>query len=93
MRAAKCRDSDDIDFLSASPKAARCPEVARVQEPSPKAPAHDRFTRLLQRLEPDPETLWEEARLRVELRGRGPRSGRCDARQAPRPADGVGHPD
>jgi hypothetical protein len=68
MRAAKCRDSDYIDFLIASPKAASCTEVARVQEPSPEAPAHDSFTRLLQRLEPDPETLWEEARLLVELR-------------------------
>ncbi|MBV8607975.1 MAG: hypothetical protein JO034_11015 [Singulisphaera sp.] len=28
---------------------------------SPVAPDHDAFTRLLHRLEPDPEALWEEA--------------------------------
>ena len=69
MRAAKCRDSDYIDFLIASPLAVSCTEAARVQEPSPDAPAHDSFTRLLKRLEPDPEALWEEARALVELAG------------------------
>lgn len=62
MRAAKCRDSDYIDFLIASPDAFSCAEAARVQEPAPQAPAHDSFSRLLHRIEPDPETLWEEAR-------------------------------
>ncbi|MEO6807935.1 MAG: hypothetical protein ABI353_02350 [Isosphaeraceae bacterium] len=38
-----------------------------MQEPSPQAPAHDRFTRLLVRIEPDPETLWTEARGMVTL--------------------------
>ena len=69
MRAAKCRDSDYIDFLIASPEAVSCTEAARVQEPSPEAPAHDSFTRLLNRIEPDPEALWEEARSLVELAG------------------------
>ncbi len=41
MRAAKCRDSDYIDFLIASPNVFTCTEAARVQEPSPRAPAHD----------------------------------------------------
>jgi len=62
MRAAKCRDSDYIDFLIASPNTFTCTEAARVQEPSPRAPAHDSFTRLLSRIEPDPEALWDEAR-------------------------------
>ena len=62
MRAAKCRDTDYIDFLVASPNSFSCAEAARVQQPSPRAPAHDSFTRLLLRLEPDPETLWDEAR-------------------------------
>ena len=69
MRAAKCRDSDYIDFLIASPGAFTCTEAARVQDPSPRAPAHDSFTRLLQRIEPDPETLWGEARGLVALNG------------------------
>ena len=62
MRTAKCRDLDYIDFLIATPDAFTCAEAARVQEPSPRAPAHDSFTRPLTRIEPDPEALWEEAR-------------------------------
>jgi DDE superfamily endonuclease len=61
MRAAKCRDLDYIDFLVASPHVFSCTEAGRVQGPSPGAPAHDAFTRLLTRLEPDPEALWREA--------------------------------
>jgi len=69
MRAAKCRDSDYIDFLIASPNTFTCTEAARVQGPSPRAPAHDSFTRLLSRIEPDPEALWDEARGLVSLGG------------------------
>ena len=62
MRAAKCRDLDYIDFLIASPGTFTCTEAARVQQPTHGAAAHDSFTRLLTRIEPDPETLWDEAR-------------------------------
>ena len=65
----KCRDSDYIDFLIASPKAFCCTEAAAVQPESPDAPAHDAFTRLLHRLEPDPAELWIEARPMVQLLG------------------------
>jgi len=58
----KCNDIDYIDFLIASPGAFCCSEAARVQPESPDAPAHDAFTRLLHRLDPDPATLWDEAR-------------------------------
>ena len=51
MRAAKCRDSDYIDFLIASPGAFTCTEAARMQDPSPQAPAHDSFSRLLGRID------------------------------------------
>jgi putative transposase len=61
MRAAKCRDLDYIDFLVASPRTYSCTEAARVQPETPQAPAHDSFTRLLHRLEPEPEALWREA--------------------------------
>lgn len=54
-----------IDFLIATPKAATASEAARVQPHGPRAPAHDAFSRLLERLEPDPDTLWEEARPHV----------------------------
>ena len=37
------------------------PEAARCQ-PEGKAPAHDAFTRLLQRQQPDTEALWQEAK-------------------------------
>src|SRR5262245_59067866 len=57
MNPPRVRPEDYIDFLIATPKAASAVE----------APAHDAFTRLLQRLEPDPEALWLEARPQVEL--------------------------
>ncbi len=53
----QCRDSDSIDFLIATPKAASCCEAARSQPPAPNRPAHDAYTRLLHRMPPDPETL------------------------------------
>ena len=58
----KVCDADYIDFLIASPRAFCCTEAAAVQPEAPDPPAHDAFTRFLHRLEPDPETLWQEAR-------------------------------
>lgn len=69
MRTAKCRDTDYIDFLIASPKAVTCTEAAAVQPDSHQPPAHDSFTRLLRRIEPDPEALWQEARPLVHRKG------------------------
>jgi len=56
------RVSDDayINFLIATPKVASACEAARVHPHTPAAPAHDSYSRLLTRLEPDPETLWKE---------------------------------
>jgi putative transposase len=70
VRAAKCQDTDYIDFLIASPKVFTCTEAAKVQPASPDPPAHDSFIRLLHRLEPDPQTLWHEAAPLVE-KGQG----------------------
>ena len=56
-----------IDFLIATPKAASAVEAALAQPERPRAPAHDAFTRLLERLEPAPEALWAEARPLVRL--------------------------
>src|SRR3954447_2301516 len=47
----KCRDTDYIDFLIATPRAASCCEAARSQPPAHDPPAHDAYTRLLTRLE------------------------------------------
>jgi putative transposase len=60
MSHAKCRETDYIDFLIATPRAASCCEAARSQPPAHDPPAHDAYTRLLTRLEPDPEALYRE---------------------------------
>src|SRR3954465_3197762 len=67
MNAPRCGDRDYIQFLVASPRTFSCTEAARVQPDSPHAPAHDSFTPLLHRIEPDPAPLWEEARPLVEM--------------------------
>ena len=69
MRTAKCRDTDYIDFLIASPKAVTCTEAAAAQPDSRQPPAHDSFTRLLRRIEPDPGALWQEARPLIHRKG------------------------
>ena len=61
MNAAKCTAIDYIDFLVASPRAVSGTEAARVQPEQANPPAHDAFTRLLHRLEPDSAALWAEA--------------------------------
>ena len=65
MNAPRVTDQDYIDFLIATPRQASASEAARVQPDTPHAPAHDAFTRLLARLEPDAETLWCEVRPHV----------------------------
>jgi putative transposase len=65
----KCTATDYINFIIASPKLFSCTEAAKVQPEVPDSPAHDAFTRLLLRLEPDPSTLWEEAQPLVLRKG------------------------
>ena len=60
MTAPRCTASDYIDFLLATPKVVSATEAARVQPDRPHQPAHDAFTRLLRRLQPDPAALWAE---------------------------------
>ena len=62
MNAPRATAADYIDMLIGSPEVVTATEAARVQPVREKAPAHDAFTRLLHRLEPDPETLWRETR-------------------------------
>ena len=61
MNAPKCSAEDYIDFLVASPRVVSGTEAARTQPERPDAPAHDAYTRLLHRLEPEPDVLWDEA--------------------------------
>lgn len=67
MNPPKVTDEDYINFIIATPRDVTATEAGRVQPESKDAPAHDAFTRLLQRLEPDPETLWEEAKTQIDL--------------------------
>jgi putative transposase len=66
MNRPRCTDTEYIDFLVATPRAVSCVATARVQPRRPGAPAHDAFTRLLHRLEPDPAALWEEVESLVD---------------------------
>jgi putative transposase len=66
MNAPRCDELDYLNFLVAAPGPVSCTEAARVQPASDHVPAHDAFTRLLTRIEPDPQTLWTEAEPLVE---------------------------
>ncbi len=67
MNPPKLTDEDYINFIIATPRDVTATEAERVQPESKDAPAHDAFTRLLSRLEPDAETLWEEAKTQIDL--------------------------
>jgi putative transposase len=66
MNRPRCTDTEYIDFLVATPRAVSCVEAARVQPRRADTAAHDAFTRLLHRLEPDPAALWEEVESLVD---------------------------
>jgi len=67
MNLPKCRNTDYIDFIIAAPRQVTAAEAARVQPEKENACAHDAFTRLLQRLEPDANQVWPEAKTQVRL--------------------------
>ncbi len=69
MNPPKVTDEDYINFIIATPREVTATEAERVQPESKDAPAHDAFTRLLQRLEPDAETLWQEAKTQIDSGG------------------------
>lgn len=60
MNPPRVTDEDYIQFLIATPAACSAVEAARCQPRAPGGPAHDAFSRLLTRLEPDAQTLWAE---------------------------------
>ena len=68
MNRPKCDDLDYIHFLIAAQRVFTCSEAARCQPEGDQAPAHDAFTRLLQRQPPDTAALWQEAKAFVNLR-------------------------
>jgi putative transposase len=67
MNPPKCSDEDYINFVIASPRQVSATEAAKVQSQEKNAPAHDAFTRLLHRLEPDAAALWHESRSQLSL--------------------------
>jgi putative transposase len=67
VNAPKCNEQDYINFLIATPNVYSCTEAARVQPDAADAPAHDAFTRLLQRLEPNSTDLWKESQKQVSF--------------------------
>ena len=66
MNPPRCTTEDYIQFLLATPTVCSATEAARVQPDRPAAetpaPADDAVTRLLHRLEPAPDALWDEDR-------------------------------
>ncbi len=68
MNPPKCDDLDYIHFLIAAQRVFTCTEAARCPPEGEEAPAHDAFTRLLQRQPPDTEALWQEAKEFVDLK-------------------------
>ncbi len=67
MNPPKVTDEDYINFIIATPRFVTATEAGRVQPESKDAPAHDAFTRLLGRLEPDAAVLWTEASTQIDL--------------------------
>lgn len=69
MNAPRVTPEGYIQFLLATPEVASAVEAGRVRPHGPTAPAHDAYTRLLTRLEPDPADLWDEVRPLVTRAG------------------------
>lgn len=67
MNPPKVNEYDYIDFLIGTQRVYSCTEAARVQPEKEDAPAHDAVTRLIQRLLPTTERLWQEAKTQVDL--------------------------
>ena len=61
MNPPKCTEYDYINFLIATPRHYSCTEAARVHPEPNNPPAHDSLNRLLYRLTPDSEQLWQES--------------------------------
>ena len=64
---AKLTDLDYIQFLLAATSAFSCVEAAKTDGAPDNPPAHDAYTRLLQRQPPDTEALWQETQPFINL--------------------------
>jgi len=66
MNPPKCDEMDYINFLIAAQQVFSHVEASRTHPAEEQAPAHDAYTRLLMRLPPDSEMLWQEVEPLVE---------------------------
>jgi hypothetical protein len=66
MNPPKCDELDYINFLIAAQKVFSSVEASRTHPAEKDAPAHDAYTRLLKRLPPDSEMLWQEVEPLIE---------------------------
>ncbi|CAK0760879.1 hypothetical protein CCP3SC5AM1_2920003 [Gammaproteobacteria bacterium] len=71
MNHPKCSAYDYIQFLIATPRNYSCTEAAKVSPIINAPPAHDAFTRLLSRKEPNSDELWLEVLICALVRGQG----------------------
>ena len=69
MNAPRCSPEDYIAYQIASPDRYTCTGAARCQPEGTQAPAHDAFTRLLQRQPGDTAELWQGAQPWVPSQG------------------------
>jgi hypothetical protein len=67
MNPPKCDEMDYINFLIAARQAFSSVQAAQSHPGEEQAPAHDAYTRLLQRLPPDSQALWQEVKPWVKL--------------------------
>jgi len=68
MNPPKCDEMDYINFLIAAQKVFSSVEASQTHPAEERAPAHDAYTRLLQRLPPDSQGLWQEVQSLVNIK-------------------------
>jgi hypothetical protein len=66
MNPPKCDELDYINFLIAAQRVFSAVEAAKTHPVQAQMPAHDAYTRLLQRVPPDSQALWQEVEPYVE---------------------------
>ena len=67
MNRPKCDEMDYINFLIAAQRVFSSVEAAQTHPVEEQAPAHDAYTRLLKRIPPDSQALWQEVQPLVDL--------------------------
>ena len=69
MNPPKCSELDYIHFLIAAQTVFSSVEASNTHPATEDVPAHDAYTRLLQRLPPDSQALWQEVQGCIEHQG------------------------